>query len=65
MVELVRCDQNGLQQLLNLRVMSFRLVKNLTDEVDWTLHLIGVYNFLALDDDSYANDTRTGGDVDQ
>ena len=49
---------------MNLRVMSFRLVKNLTDEVDRTLYLIGVSNFFALDDDSYANDMRSGGDVD-
>ena len=45
--------------------MSFGLIKNLTDEVDRTLHLIGVSDLLALDDDSCANDARSGGDVDQ
>ena len=45
--------------------MSFGLIKNLTDEIDQTLYLIGVSNFLALDDDSSANDARGSGDVDQ
>ena len=45
--------------------MSRGLIKDLTDEVDQTLYLIGVSGFLALDDDSCANDTRSGGDVDQ
>ena len=65
MVELARRDQNGVQQLLNLRVTSFGLIKNLVDEVDRTLHLIGVFDFLTLNDDSCANDARSGGDVDQ
>jgi len=64
MAELARCDQNGVQQLLDLRVTSLELIKNLADEVDRTLYLIGVSNFFALDDDSYANDMRSGGDVD-
>ena len=50
---------------MNLRVTCFGLIKNLTDEVDRTLYLIGVSNFLVLDDDSCANDVRSGGDVDQ
>ena len=45
--------------------MSFGLIKDLADEVDRTLHLIGVPGFLAFDDDSYANDARSCGDVDQ
>ena len=48
-----------------MRVTSFGLMKDLTDEVDWTLHLIGMPGFLALNDDSCANDVRSGGDVDQ
>ena len=43
--------------------MSFGLVKDLADEVDRTLHLIGMPGLLAFDDDSYANDARSGGDV--
>ena len=45
--------------------MSFGLVKDLANEVDRTLHLIGVPGLLAFDDDSCANDARSGGDVDQ
>ena len=45
--------------------MSFGLIKNLTDEVDRTLHLIGLSNLLALDDDNCTNDVRGSDDVDQ
>ena len=44
--------------------MSFGLVKDLTDEVDRTLHLIGLPGLLTFDDDSCANDARSDGDVD-
>ena len=45
--------------------MSFGLIKDYADEVDQTLHLIGVPSLLVFDDDSCANDARSGGDVDQ
>jgi len=45
--------------------MSFWLIKDLADEVDRALYLIGVSGFLVFDDDSCANDARSGGDVDQ
>ena len=48
-----------------MRIMSFGLIKDLTDEVDQMLHLIGMLSLLAFDNDSYANDVRSGGDVDQ
>ena len=50
---------------MNLTIMSFGLIKDLTDEVDWMLYLISISGFLVLDDDSCANDARSGGDVDQ
>ena len=50
---------------MNLRVTSLGLIKNLTDEVDWMLYLIGVSNFLMLNDDSCANDARSGSNIDQ
>ena len=46
-------------------MMSFGLIKDLADEVDWSLHLIGMPGLLVFDDDSYANDVRSGGDVDK
>ena len=45
--------------------MSFGLIKDLVDKVDRMLHLVGMPGLLAFDDDSYANDARSGGDVDQ
>ena len=45
--------------------MSFGLIKDLTDEVDRTLYLIGVSSLLMFDEDSCANDARSGGDIDQ
>ena len=47
-----------------MRITSFGLIKDLVDDVDQTLHLVGMLGLLAFDDDSYANDTRSGGDVD-
>ena len=45
--------------------MSFGLIKDLANEVDQALYLIGVSSHLALNDDSCANEARSGGDVDQ
>ena len=45
--------------------MSFGLIKDLADEVDRSLHLVGVVGLLVFDDDSCANDVRCDGDVDQ
>ena len=45
--------------------MSFGLIKDLADEVDQMFYLIGVLGLLTFDDDSCANDARSGGDVDQ
>ena len=49
---------------MNLTIMSFGLIKDLADEVDRTLYLIGVSSFLVFHDDSCANDAGSGGDVD-
>ena len=45
--------------------MSFGLIKNLANEVDQMLYLVGMSGFLMLDDDSCANDARSGSDLDQ
>ena len=45
--------------------MSFGLIKDLADEVHQTLHLIGMLDLLVFDNDSCANDARSGGNVDQ
>ena len=43
--------------------MSFWLIKDLADEVDRALYLIGVSGLLAFDDDICVNDARSGGDI--
>ena len=45
--------------------MSLGLVKDLVDEVDQTLHLIGVPGLLVFDHNGCADDVRSSGDVDQ
>ena len=65
MAELARRNQNGVKQLLDLRITSLGLIKNLTDEVYQTLHLIGMPGLLAFDYNGCADDARSSGDVDQ
>ena len=50
---------------MDLRITSFGLIEDLADEVDLTLHLIGVPDLLALDDNGCADDARSSGNVDQ
>ena len=50
---------------MDLRITSLRLIKYLADEVDRALDLVGMPGFLTFDDDSCANDARSGGDIDQ
>ena len=45
--------------------MSFGLIKDLTDEVYRTLHLIGMPGLLVFDHDSCADDAGGSSDVDQ
>ena len=64
MAELARCNQDGVQQLLDLRTMSLGFVENLIDEVYHTLHHIGMPGLLAFDHNGRADDARSSGDVD-
>ena len=63
--ELARRNQDGVQQLLDLRIMSLGLIKDLADEVYQMLHLIGVPGHFAFDHNGCADDARSGSDVDQ
>ena len=65
MVELPGCNKDSVQQLLDLRIPSLRLVQDFADEVDRALNLIGVPNFFSFDDDGSTNDTVDCGDLDQ
>jgi len=62
--ELARRNQDDVQQLLDLRIMSLGFIENLADEVYWTLHLIGVPGLLTFDHNGRADDARSSGDVD-
>ena len=50
---------------MDLRITSFGLIKDLADEVDWTLHLIGVLGLLMFDHNGCADNARSSSDVDQ
>jgi hypothetical protein len=47
MVQFARGDQDSIKQLLDLGVMSLRLVEYLADEVYWLLDLVHMPNLLA------------------
>ena len=64
MAELARRNQDGVKQLLDLRMTSLGFIENLADEVYQTLHLIGVLGLLVFDHNGCANDMRSSGDVD-
>jgi hypothetical protein len=51
MFQLARCNQDGVDQFLNLRVPSFGLVEHLADEVNRALDFVHVAGFLTLDHD--------------
>jgi hypothetical protein len=52
MVKLAGCNQNHVQQLMNLWIPSLGLVQDLIDEVDWSLDLVRMSSILALNDNS-------------
>jgi hypothetical protein len=51
MFQLLGCNQDGVDQLLNLRVPGFGLIKHLADEVNRALNFVHVVRFLTLDHD--------------
>jgi hypothetical protein len=51
MFQLSGCSQDGIDQLLNLRVPRFGLVEHLTNEVNRALDFVNVAGFLTLDHD--------------
>ena len=49
MFQLLGCYQYGIDQFLNLWVPSLGFIEYLTDEIDWSLYLVGVARLIALD----------------
>ena len=65
MTELPRRNKDSVQQLLDLRIPSLRLVQDFVDEVDRALNFIGVLGFFSFNDDGSTDDTVDYSDVDQ
>jgi hypothetical protein len=60
MFQLSGCNQDGIDQFLNLRVPGFGLIEHLTDEVNRALDFVNVVGFLTLDHDD-CRDHAVGG----
>ena len=65
MVELPGCNKDSVQQFLDLRIPSLRLIQDFIDEVYRALNLIGVPGFFSFDDNGRSYDMIGYGDVDQ
>ena len=65
MAELPGYNKDSVQQLLDLRIPSLRLVQDFIDEVDRALNYIGVPGFFSFNDDGDTDDTVGCSDVDQ
>jgi hypothetical protein len=60
MFQLSGCNQDGIDQFLNLRVPSFGLIEHLADEINRALDFVHVAGFLTLDHDN-CRDHAIGG----
>ena len=65
MAELPGRNKDIVQHLLDLRILSLRLVQDFADEVDRALNFIGLPNFFLFNDDGSTDDTVGCSDVDQ
>jgi hypothetical protein len=60
MFQLSGCNQDGIDQFLNLRIPSFGLIWHLDDEVNRALDFVHMTGFLRLDHDN-CRDQAVGG----
>jgi hypothetical protein len=60
MFQLSGCNQDGIDQFLNLRVPSFGLIEHLANEINRALDFVHVARFLTLDHDN-CRDHAVGG----
>ena len=65
MAELLGRNKDSVQQLLDLRIPSLRLVQDFANEVDWALNFIGMPGFFLFNDDGSTDDTVSCSDVNQ
>jgi hypothetical protein len=59
------CNQDGIDQLLNLRVPGFGLVECLTNEVNRALDFVNVVRFLTLDHDDSRDHMISGRNIEE
>jgi hypothetical protein len=62
-LQLSGCNEDDIDQFLNLSVPSFGLVEHLTDEIDRALNTISVAGLLALDHGGSGDNSISHGNV--
>jgi hypothetical protein len=65
MFQLLRCNQDDIDQLLNLRVPRFGLIEYLADEVNKVLDFVNMAEFLTLDHDDCRDHTISGRNIEE
>jgi hypothetical protein len=65
MFQLSGCNQDSVDQLLNLRVPGFGLIEYLTDEVNKMLDFVNMAGFLTLDHDDCGDHTISGHNIEE
>jgi hypothetical protein len=65
MFQLSGCNQDCVDQLLNLRVPGFGLIEHLADEVNRALDFVHVARFLMLDHDDCGDHAIGGRNVEK
>jgi hypothetical protein len=65
MLQLSGCNQDGVEQLLNLQVPSFRLSEHFADEVNRALDFVHMAGFLTLDHNDCGDHTDGGCNVEK
>jgi hypothetical protein len=63
--QLSGCNQDGVDQLLNLRVSGLGFIEHLADEVNRALDFIHVAGFLTLDHNDYGDHAIGGRNVEK
>jgi hypothetical protein len=65
MFQLSRCNQDGVDQLLNLRVPRFGLIEYLADEVNRALNFVNMAGFLTLNHDDCRDHAISGRNIEE
>jgi hypothetical protein len=65
MLQLLGCNQDGIDQFLNLRVLVFGLIEHLTNEINRVLDFVHMAGFLTLDHDNYRDHAVSGRNVEK